>query len=263
MTAQPVGRDLERDAAYGGSAATQADNKPDEEMITIKRRTLFAGRVVDEERKVPASSAEARVWLAEQAEKAEKKDARLGAAKADDKAGEGQSKDDAGKDETAAVGTESQSQSQSDAQKAADTKSDGQQQRKPLRRPSRFEPNPTGQVKNLPEHMQVRLRFLVNQPPTLTSSSNPSATAAATSSTSNKGAEKINTVSKSRHDWARFVDSTTGLADELSEYGKAKEGYGDRMAFLQRVEGRRANEVRDARSSNLTNNTTNEKYKES
>lgn len=46
---------------------------------------------------------------------------------------------------------------------------------------------------------------------------------------------KLNTIEKSKLDWAGFVDKE-GIAEELETHGKAKEGYLGRMEFLGRVE---------------------------
>lgn len=57
---------------------------------------------------------------------------------------------------------------------------------------------------------------------------------------------KLNTVEKSRMDWAAHVDQE-GLKDELDEHAKAKEGYLGRMDFLGEVEQRKEEEARAAR----------------
>ena len=57
---------------------------------------------------------------------------------------------------------------------------------------------------------------------------------------------KLNTVEKSKMDWAAHVDQQ-GLKDELDEHAKAKEGYLSRMDFLGQVEQRRDEEARAAR----------------
>ena len=49
---------------------------------------------------------------------------------------------------------------------------------------------------------------------------------------------KLNTVEKSKMDWAGFVDKE-GIRDELEVAGKAKESYLHRKDFLERVEGKR------------------------
>ncbi|KAA6409316.1 MAG: hypothetical protein FRX48_06869 [Lasallia pustulata] len=86
---------------------------------------------------------------------------------------------------------------------------------KPLRRPkkrvSAFEPNPAGIVKGLP-------------------SAGP----------------KLNTIEKSKLDWAGYVDKE-GIKEELDVAEKAKEGYLGRMDFLGRVEAKREDERKGAR----------------
>ncbi|CAI7645800.1 unnamed protein product [Penicillium crustosum] len=92
--------------------------------------------------------------------------------------------------------------------------------RRPLRKISRFDPNPTGTIKKSWEKQLV----------------------------ADKDARgpKINTVEKSRLDWASYVDSA-GIKDELRTHSKAKEGYIGRMDFLGRMEDKRENERRAAR----------------
>ena len=58
---------------------------------------------------------------------------------------------------------------------------------------------------------------------------------------------KLNTVEKSKMDWAAHVDQE-GLKDELDEHARAKEGYLGRMDFLGQVEQRREEEARAART---------------
>lgn len=58
---------------------------------------------------------------------------------------------------------------------------------------------------------------------------------------------KLNTVEKSKMDWAAHVDEE-GLQDELSEHAKAKEGYLGRMDFLVQVEQRKEEEAMGLRA---------------
>lgn len=51
-------------------------------------------------------------------------------------------------------------------------------------------------------------------------------------------AKKLNTVEKSRMDWAGYVDRE-GLKDELERAGKSKGSYAERQEFLLRSEARR------------------------
>lgn len=87
--------------------------------------------------------------------------------------------------------------------------------RRPLKRKSRFEPNPEGIVKGLP-------------------------------ASANKG-PKLNVVEKSKLDWAGYVDKE-GMQDELKNAEKAKDGYLSRTDFLGRVEAKREDELRNVRS---------------
>jgi hypothetical protein len=59
-------------------------------------------------------------------------------------------------------------------------------------------------------------------------------------------AKKLNTVEKSRMDWAGFVDKE-GIKDELELAGRSKTSYAARQDFLQRSEMRREDEARRAR----------------
>jgi hypothetical protein len=59
-------------------------------------------------------------------------------------------------------------------------------------------------------------------------------------------AKKLNTVEKSRMDWAGFVDKE-GIKDELALAGKAKGNFAGRQEFLARSEARREEDARKAR----------------
>ncbi|KAH0356644.1 BCNT-domain-containing protein, partial [Aureobasidium melanogenum] len=110
--------------------------------------------------------------------------------------------------------------------------------RRPLRRASKFEPNPTGEVKGLPPERQ-RLRtpsradFLAQQKRLEEEAKMGKAV-------------KLNTVQKSAIDWAAHVDQE-GLKDELDEYGRSKQGYIGKMDFLRGVHGKKEEEERKAR----------------
>ncbi|KAJ5352080.1 hypothetical protein N7452_001054 [Penicillium brevicompactum] len=92
---------------------------------------------------------------------------------------------------------------------------------RPLRKISRFDPNPTGTIKKSWEKQLVPEEKDAQGP-------------------------KINTVEKSRLDWASYVDKA-GIKDELRTHSKAKEGYMGRMDFLGRMEDKREDERREAR----------------
>jgi hypothetical protein len=57
---------------------------------------------------------------------------------------------------------------------------------------------------------------------------------------------KINTLEKSRLDWAGFVDKE-GIGDELKQFNKGDKGYLDRQAFLGRVEENRDRQWKEAK----------------
>ncbi|EHK41121.1 hypothetical protein TRIATDRAFT_301798 [Trichoderma atroviride IMI 206040] len=59
-------------------------------------------------------------------------------------------------------------------------------------------------------------------------------------------AKKLNTVEKSRMDWAGFVDKE-GIKDDLELAGKSKDSYASRQDFLARSEALRENEAQRAR----------------
>ena len=148
-------------------ANTSTARPPSEDVINIKRTYVFAGETITEEKLVPKSSAEARLFL------------------------------------------ESQQKGPSS------TLSSHPPLRRPKKRVSKFEPNPEGIVKGLM----------------------PSTT---------KG-PKLNTIEKSKLDWAGFVDKE-GIKEELDVAEKAKDGYLGRFDFLGRVEAKREEELRNART---------------
>jgi hypothetical protein len=111
--------------------------------------------------------------------------------------------------------------------------------RRPLRRASKFEPNPTGEVRGLPPERQ-RLRT-PSRADVLAQSKRLEEEEA------KKGkVVKLNTVQKSAIDWATHVDEE-GLKDELDEYGRSKQGYIGKMDFLRGVHGKKEEEERKAR----------------
>ena len=59
-------------------------------------------------------------------------------------------------------------------------------------------------------------------------------------------AKKLNTVEKSRMDWAGYVDKE-GIKDELELAGKSKGSYTAREDFLARSEARREEDSRRVR----------------
>ena len=148
------------------SPAKQVSTTTDSEaMITIKRTYVFAGETHTEEKVVPKSSAEAKLYLESQ-------------------------------------------------KKPSSTPPDHPPLRRPLKRVSRFEPNPGGVVKGLQTGVT-------------------------------KG-QKLNVVEKSKLDWAGYVDKE-GIQDELKTAEKAKDGYLSRTDFLKSVEAKREDDLRNAR----------------
>ncbi|KAF9874129.1 swr1p complex component [Colletotrichum karsti] len=61
-------------------------------------------------------------------------------------------------------------------------------------------------------------------------------------------AKKLNTVEKSKMDWAGYVDKE-GLKDELELAGRSKDSYAHRQDFLARSEAKRDEEARRARTA--------------
>lgn len=180
------------DAANGESQSEQQKQEPklpSEEMVKIKRTYKFAGEVITEEKLVPKDSAEAKLYLSETKDKPV----------------------DGADDEDAA------------------SKTSALKLRRPLRKYSRFDPNPPDAIKKSWE----------KQPATAEADNNKQA----------KG-PKLNTVEKSRLDWAEYVDQA-GIKDELNVHSKAKEGYLGRMEFLSRVDAKREEERRRIRLKEL------------
>ncbi|KAL9004445.1 MAG: hypothetical protein Q9188_002744 [Gyalolechia gomerana] len=123
---------------------------------------------------------------------------------------------------------QSQSPQQQQQQQQLPHSISGKPLRRPKKRPSMFEPNPEGVVKGL-------------IPPTAT-------TIITMTTPRNKihQGPKLNTIEKSKLDWAEHVDQE-GLKEELDTAEKAKGGYLGRMEFLGRSEAKREEEVRNAR----------------
>ncbi|PLN86638.1 BCNT-domain-containing protein [Aspergillus taichungensis] len=163
---------------------TQQRPRHMDEMIKIKRTYKFAGEMITEEKVVPKDSAEARLFLANE--------------------------DGAGALATNADG---------DANEIP-----GIKMRRPLRKVSRFDPNPTGAIKKSWEKQSID----------------------ANGQEANARGPKINTVEKSRLDWAAYVDQA-GIRDELTVHSKAKEGFLGRMDFLDRVGAKEDEDRRNVR----------------
>ncbi|KAL4956013.1 bucentaur or craniofacial development-domain-containing protein [Aspergillus filifer] len=167
-------------------------NKPIhlDEMVKIKRTYKFAGEIITEEKVVPRDSAEAKLFLS------------------------------GGGDGEVVPATEDEIANNEIQDHVI-------RLRRPLRKISRFDPNPTGSIKKSWEKQ-------------------PLATEAGQEENANARGPKINTVEKSRLDWAAYVDRA-GISDELRVHSKAKEGFLGRMDFLDRVDAKKEEERRNAR----------------
>lgn len=69
----------------------------------------------------------------------------------------------------------------------------------------------------------------------------PSSSFSTATATAAGAGPKLNTIEKSKLDWAGYVDRE-GIKEELDGAEKAKEGYLGKMEFLGRMEGRREGE---------------------
>lgn len=110
--------------------------------------------------------------------------------------------------------------------------------RRPLKRPSLFEPNPTASIKGVPPE---RLR------PRAPSRFDTLMAEKKAEEESRKKAERMTTVQKSALDWKGFVDQQEGMRAELDEYGKSKGGFLAREDFLGRADMAREEAARSAR----------------
>jgi hypothetical protein len=109
---------------------------------------------------------------------------------------------------------------------------------RPLRRPSRFDANPTGFVRGLPsEHQLTWPRKTTAAQAEQTDMLPPDAPKVPRV----EKATKLNVVDKSRLDWTGFVHQE-GIAEELDVHGKTKEAYLGRMQFLAGVEAKQEEE---------------------
>ncbi|KAF2466374.1 BCNT-domain-containing protein [Lindgomyces ingoldianus] len=193
-------------AADGVHAAPNASD--DTDSVTVKRIYTFAGQRTTEEQQIPRTSLDK--YLSEGWKVAEP---------------------------TAQEVDETETKQDSAGLERSHSKI-----RRPLRRPSRFDPNPTGQVRGLaPEHQltwprQTTKIAHVDQ-------ENAAAAPEAPRIQRPEKAQKLNVVDKSRHDWSKYVDKE-GIAEELDEHGKTKEAYLGRMDFLANVEAKREEERR-------------------
>ncbi|KAJ4398835.1 swr complex subunit [Didymella pomorum] len=202
---QPT-RVQEARAPEAAPAVTQTNEAPiEEELLTLTKTFVFAGQNTTEEKQVPRSQLDK--YTA-----------------------------DGWKPTTAVKSAEAPN---------APPKKLESRVRRPLKRPSRFDPNPTGYVRALaPEHQLTWPRkdiAPVAPPPetTIDGLKKP------------EKAAKLNVVDKSRMDWSGFVDKE-GIAEELQEHGKSKDNYMSRQDFLAGVEARKEEEGRRGRVANAT-----------
>ncbi|KZF24040.1 BCNT-domain-containing protein [Xylona heveae TC161] len=181
------------------TTATTTTKAPDEETILIKRTYKFAGEIITEEKRVPKSSAEARLYLQ-------------------------------------SLESSSSSSSPATSQQQQQQQNRPPPLRRPKKRTSLFDPGTTA-------------------PTTINGGTNagvaPGAGAGAGAGArgvphKTAAGPKLNTVEKSKLDWAGFVDKE-GIAEELDEHSRAKEGYLGRMEFLGRVDAKKEDELRAAR----------------
>ncbi|EEP78071.1 predicted protein [Uncinocarpus reesii 1704] len=192
---QPTAADADKVMLEGDKRPSP---RPGEETITIKRTYKFAGDIITEEKVVPKDSAEAKVYLAS-IEEAKPKESPM---------------DDDQESEQAPT-------------------TDRRPLQRPLRRFSRFDPNPPDMYK----------RSWVKTAQTSATAGDKQALPGVTPTVTGP---KLNTVMKSKLDWAAYVDKA-GIKDELDVHSRAKEGYMGRMEFLGRVEANREEERRVAR----------------
>ncbi|KAL2871810.1 putative Swr1p complex component (Swc5) [Aspergillus lucknowensis] len=181
-------RDQEESAQSNVVQEKQSQKRHLGEMVKIKRTYKFAGEMITEEKLVPRDSAEAKLFLS------------------------------GGQDGELITATEEDMVNGNTLVKL----------RRPLRKVSRFDPNPTGSIKKSWEKQPL----------------------AEAGQADNARGPKINTVEKSRLDWAAYVDRA-GISDELRVHSKAKEGFLGRMDFLDRVDAKREEERRNARLKGL------------
>ena len=201
---KPVPTPAAQDAdTFGGEdgavKALASQTIEEEEQVTVKKVYTFAGQRTEEEKQVPRSVLK-------------------------------QYLSDGWKATDPAVEKEVSSAQETEA------KEEGPQIRRPLRRPSRFDSNPTGYVRALPPEHQLSWPRKVTTTASAQQGNIPP-TEAPKAARPEK-AQKLNVVDKSRLDWTGFVDKE-GIAEELDTHGKTKEAYLGRMDFLAGVEARR------------------------
>ncbi|KAK3113613.1 swr complex subunit [Teratosphaeriaceae sp. CCFEE 6253] len=109
--------------------------------------------------------------------------------------------------------------------------------RRPLKRPSLFEPNPSATIRGVPpEKLRLRAPSRIDVELAETRKREEA----------QRKAEKMTTVQKSALDWKGYV-SREGIAEELEAYKRSKGGYMAREDFLGRAELARQEARRGAR----------------
>lgn len=186
----------------------------EEEQVTVKKAYTFAGQRTEEEKQVPRSALEQ--YLS---------------------------------DGWKTVDPSKEPEPETTETPASKPEDEGPKIRRPLRRPLRFDSNPTGYVRALPPDHQLSWP---RKPTATTGQENtmlppPEAPKAGRP----EKAQKLNVVDKSRLDWTGFVDQE-GIGEELDMHGKTKESYLGRMGFLAGVEARREEDRKKMKSAAAT-----------
>ena len=226
------------DKDTNGHIVHRAHDAKENNTITIKRTYKFAGETTTETRIVAKDSAEARLYLASL-----KDEPQLNKSTSNNK------------DSTGINATNTNEPLKSVPDQNMPPLKPQRKYQRPHRRPSRFDPNPTGHVPALPEEAsqltwydryraQTLMKALTNEKDA--NDSRPAAAVAAAAAKATTVAlkapaepRKLTTITKSALDWAQHVDTVEGLRDELDRYGKGKEDYLGKVEFLREVEGRR------------------------
>ncbi|KAI7264548.1 hypothetical protein KC345_g8782 [Hortaea werneckii] len=215
LNSVPIGRPPPPPPAPVADATAEAENRPDgetpnrentatthPETLTIRRHIEYAGEVTEVTEQVPLTSKQAQQYL---------------------------------RDHPEADPTQRPS---SPSNNNNPNKTTPTLLRRPLKRPSLFEPNPTATVKGVPPD---RLR------PRTPSRLDVLQAAKKQAAENQRKAEKMSTVQKSALDWKGFVDSDRAVREELDVYGKSKEGFLAREDFLGRADLARMEMGRQAR----------------
>ncbi|RMX72300.1 hypothetical protein D0869_14754 [Hortaea werneckii] len=212
LNSVPIGRPPPPPPAPVADIAAEAENETQNkqntqtttpELLTIRRRIEYAGEVTEVTEQVPLNSKQAQQYL---------------------------------RDHPEADPTHRPSSSSNDNNN--NSASPTHLLRRPTKRPSLFEPNPTATVKGVPpDRLRPRTpsRLDVLQAEKKQAAENQ------------RKAEKMSTVQKSALDWKGFVDSDRAVREELDVYGKSKEGFLAREDFLGRADLARVEMGRRAR----------------